>query len=264
MKQLKARVLVYDMVENFIVLYLVDDYALKVEDFWYNHAAIGVNLFKEWSKIYCQQAILFQRDSYDNCVENEDIVSFEQPLELFVNSCNGALIKRIEGKTRLGWTWTRQDNVPEYLIWWDVQHEKCCHHLVELYMRLYCFILYVVFFSVSLRLGCFLFSRFTVLSLIFTPKHLIFTPISCATLVSTRGTAHGARWGGRGTCVARRCPQPSTWCYPGVKFNLPELLPIPYHFIKNFSKDGIAKIPNEMFLSLTQRVNNVCEQLAEP
>ena len=33
--------------------------------------------------------------------------------------------------------------------------------------------------------------------------------------------------GGGGPCLARRCLQPHTWCYPGVQFNLPVQFPIP-------------------------------------
>ena len=82
----------------FIVLALVDEYFLGVEYRWGNRAAAGVNLFKNWSKIYLQQEINFQRDFCDHCVKNEDIVSCECTLELFANSCSGALIKSIEKK----------------------------------------------------------------------------------------------------------------------------------------------------------------------
>ena len=57
-----------------------------------------MNLFKNWSKIYLQFAILFQRDFYDHCVNDDDIFICEFTLELFVNSCDGDLIKRKEEK----------------------------------------------------------------------------------------------------------------------------------------------------------------------
>ena len=57
-----------------------------------------MNLFKHWSKIYLQQEIIFQRDSYDHCVDDEDIVSCEWNLEFFVTSFNSALINMIEEK----------------------------------------------------------------------------------------------------------------------------------------------------------------------
>ena len=91
-------------------------------------------------------------------------------------------------------------------------------------MRRYCFILYIVFFSASPLSGRFPFSRFSVQFLIFTPKSLTFTPLSCATWGSTRGTARGARGG---PCVARRRLQPCKWCYLGVQFNLLDQSPIP-------------------------------------
>ena len=36
-----------------------------------------------------------------------------------------------------------------------------------------------------------------------------------------------------------------------------------HDFIKNFSKDGISKVPNENISSLNQQMNSVCECLAE-
>ena len=57
-----------------------------------------MNLFNHWYKISIQQEILIQRDSYDTCVNGEDIVGCEWKSELFVNSCDGALIKSIEEK----------------------------------------------------------------------------------------------------------------------------------------------------------------------
>ena len=86
----------YDIMEPFIVPDLLNEYDLDVEYFWGDLNKTGMNLFKHWSKISLQQATLFQRYFYDNCVNDEDIVSFEWTLELFVNSCDGALINSIE------------------------------------------------------------------------------------------------------------------------------------------------------------------------
>ena len=69
MKLLEARVQTYDTMAPFIILYLIDGYALKVEDIWGDCSATGVKLFKHWSKISLQQEIIFQRDSYDHCIE---------------------------------------------------------------------------------------------------------------------------------------------------------------------------------------------------
>ena len=98
MKFLETRVLAYEMMALFIVLSLIDDYALEVEDLWGYCYEIGVNLFKHLYKISLQQEILFQRHSYDICLNDVDIVSCEWILELFVNSWDGAFIKTIERK----------------------------------------------------------------------------------------------------------------------------------------------------------------------
>ena len=95
---LKSRVLSYDMMAPFIIPDFIDEYSLEVEDQRGYFYATGVNLFKQWYKISLQQEILFQRYSYYHCVEDEDISSCEWTLELFVNSCNSALIKRIVEK----------------------------------------------------------------------------------------------------------------------------------------------------------------------
>ena len=47
-------------------------------------------------------------------------------------------------------------------------------------------------------------------------------------------------------------------------FNMRNLVITSLHeFIKNFSKDGIAKVPNEIFPALTQQMDYVCERLGE-
>ena len=95
---LETRVLAYGIMAPFIVPELIDEYAIEVEYRWGDFASTGVNLFKHWSNISLQKAILFQKYSHDHCVDYEDIVRCEWALELFVNSCNGAVIKSIEGK----------------------------------------------------------------------------------------------------------------------------------------------------------------------
>ena len=96
MEYLEARSLAYDTMASFIVPYFIYEYSLEVEYLWVDLDATGVNLFKQWYKIYLQQEIPFQRDSYDNFFNDEDIVGCEWTLELFVNYCDGALIKSIE------------------------------------------------------------------------------------------------------------------------------------------------------------------------
>ena len=90
--------LVYDMREPFIISDLVNDYSLKVEYRFGDPATTGMNLINHWSKISLQHIILFQRDSYDHFVYDEDIFSCECNLDGFVNSFDGALIHRTEGK----------------------------------------------------------------------------------------------------------------------------------------------------------------------
>ena len=70
-------------------------------------------------------------------------------------------------------------------------------------------------------------SRFTVQSLIFTQKSLLYTPKYRAALVSTRGTARGAGIGGGVPWMAWRRPWSHARFKSGVHFNLPTQLPIP-------------------------------------
>ena len=51
-----------------------------------------------WSKFLLRVVTQFQRDSYDNYSDDEDITSCEWTKELFVDSSCLALIKRLEGK----------------------------------------------------------------------------------------------------------------------------------------------------------------------
>ena len=64
-------------------------------------------------------------------------------------------------------------------------------------LRRYCFILYVFVVSASPSSERLPLYRSPVQPLLLNPKYLLFTPKSCDTLVSTRGTKHGVRWGGR-------------------------------------------------------------------
>ena len=89
------------------------------------------------------------------------------------------------------------------------------------------FSLYIFFVSASPLLGYFPFFRFSVQSLLFMPKFLVFTPMPNATWGSTCGTAHDALGGGKGPCEVRRRLKPHTWFYPGVQFNLQARSPIP-------------------------------------
>ena len=86
MKLLESRVIAYDMMSPFIIPYFLNIYDLKVKYLWGNHAATGVNLLKHWYKISLQQEILFKKHSYDNCVNDEDIVRCERTLDLFLGS----------------------------------------------------------------------------------------------------------------------------------------------------------------------------------
>ena len=104
-------------------------------------------------------------------------------------------------------------------------------------IRRYCFILYA-FVSTSPLSGHFLFSRFPVQSLVFSPKSLFNTPKFRDTLVSTCRTVHGAQWGRRGGYLGwcrgilglgrvfnRACSltfQPDSWFWIPVRLLLPQ------------------------------------------
>ena len=77
MKFLGRRVISYDMMAPFIVPEFCNEYELEVKYLWGNRSTTVMNLFKYWSKISLQWAILFQRGSYDHCVGDEGIFSFE-------------------------------------------------------------------------------------------------------------------------------------------------------------------------------------------
>ena len=82
----------------FIIPALVDEYSGAVEDRWGNRAAMRVYLLSHWSKVSLCMVAQSQRYSYKICIEYEDIVSCEWMKELFINSSDPALIKRVEEK----------------------------------------------------------------------------------------------------------------------------------------------------------------------
>ena len=88
----------YGMRYPFIISALVDKYAGAFEDRWVNHVVTGVYLVPHWLKVSIRVVAQFQRGSYENCSDDEDIVSFEWKKELFVNSSYPALIKSFEEK----------------------------------------------------------------------------------------------------------------------------------------------------------------------
>ena len=98
MKFLEARVLAYDMIAPFNVPYFIYEYTTDIEYWYVNRAATVVTIYKHCSEISLKQEILFWRDSYDYCVDDEDVVSCEWTLKLFVNSFDGAFIKSIAEK----------------------------------------------------------------------------------------------------------------------------------------------------------------------
>ena len=59
---------------------------------------MGVYLFSHWSKASLRVVAQFQRDSYENCSDDEDIISCEWTKEIFINSSYPDLIKSLEYK----------------------------------------------------------------------------------------------------------------------------------------------------------------------
>ena len=88
----------YNMRNPFIIPTVVDEYAGAVEDSWWKHATTGFYLLLHWSNVLLCVVVQFQRDYYENCNDDEDIVSCEWTKEIFVNSSDTGIIKRVEGK----------------------------------------------------------------------------------------------------------------------------------------------------------------------
>ena len=85
----------YDMIDPFIIPTLVDEYAGAVKDRWGNRVETGVYLLSHWSKVSLSNVAQFQRYSYKNCSDNEDILSCEWTKDLFVNSPGPALVEMV-------------------------------------------------------------------------------------------------------------------------------------------------------------------------
>ena len=96
-KLLESRVIAYDMMAPFVVPKLMDAYNQDVQLRWGDRAD-GFNLFRHWSKVSLSVVAQFQQDSYEACQDDEDIVSCEWTKELFTNSSDPALTKRVKEK----------------------------------------------------------------------------------------------------------------------------------------------------------------------
>ena len=60
---------------TFIIPALVDEYSGAVKDSWGNYSTTGVYIFSHWSKHFLRVVVHFQRVSYENYNDDEDIVS---------------------------------------------------------------------------------------------------------------------------------------------------------------------------------------------
>ena len=67
----------YDTKAPFMITRLVDGILTAVGYFWRNPDIRGVNLFNHWTKITLYQATIFQKDTYYESRDMEDIVSCE-------------------------------------------------------------------------------------------------------------------------------------------------------------------------------------------
>ena len=86
----------YDMRDSFVMPTLVDEYAGAVKDRWGDCAATGVYLLYHWLKVPLRVVSQFQRDSYENCNDDEEIVSCKWTKELFLKYLYTALINWVE------------------------------------------------------------------------------------------------------------------------------------------------------------------------
>ena len=108
----------YDMRDPFIIPTLLYDYSGAVEDHWGNRATTGVYLLSHWSKFLLRVVEQFQIDSYMNWNNDEYIVSCERTKDIFVNSPDPTLIKRVGDKyeTLYEIDWVG-GYLPQYFSW---------------------------------------------------------------------------------------------------------------------------------------------------
>ena len=75
----------YDTGYPFITPTMVDEYVSTVEERWGNRAATGIYLLSHQSKVSLRVISQFQRYSYENFSDDEDIVSCEWTKDIFMN-----------------------------------------------------------------------------------------------------------------------------------------------------------------------------------
>ena len=86
----------YGMMYPFIIPTLLYVYAGAVQDHWGNCVSTGVYMLSQWSKFSLRVVAHHQRNPYKNCNDDEDIDSCECTKELFVNSLDTAITKKVE------------------------------------------------------------------------------------------------------------------------------------------------------------------------
>jgi hypothetical protein len=86
----------WDMISPFVIPEFVDPFALSVDDCCGDRKLTGVNLLKNWGKVFLKQCQNWRRDSFDYACE--DLTSMEWAKSLMMNSCDVLLVNRIDKK----------------------------------------------------------------------------------------------------------------------------------------------------------------------
>ncbi len=85
------------MSDPFVILQLINSYALSVDDYWAERKTTGIHLLKNWGKLTFHQCCTWQHDSFDYASTN-DPTSMEWAWALMMNSCDALLVERINKK----------------------------------------------------------------------------------------------------------------------------------------------------------------------
>jgi hypothetical protein len=88
----------FDMFNPFLIPVWIDPHAFSVMDHWGDRKSNAINLIKHWSKVSLKHMCVWQRDTFDWCIDDNNLTSMEWDKELLTNSCNINLVKPLDEK----------------------------------------------------------------------------------------------------------------------------------------------------------------------
>jgi hypothetical protein len=78
----------FDMFDPFLIPTWIDPYDISVLDCWGDRKHDGIDPTKHWSNLSLKHVCAWQRDTFDWCTDEDDLISMEWVKEFLTNSCD--------------------------------------------------------------------------------------------------------------------------------------------------------------------------------